>query len=291
MLGNVFSPAYRAARSRKEGVSPFGYCTMNVALYHRASPRWALTESAAPTLAATALRIGESCMRVAGSTLEVDLDERTAPFPGRIRGRVRVDLGGVGSPPAEPVALDRYGRHRWTPVAPHARCEVTLDEPGLRFHGDAYVDSNAGDEPLERGFSAWSWSRATLEDGRTIVAYDATPRGSAPTSVLLQATSSSTLPLAARIPVHSLPRTRFGLTPQMRMDTVGKVETLEDTPFYARSRVHGRIFGTPAVAVHEELCLERFQKAWVQFLLPFRMRGGCGPGPLDAVVRRLRSAR
>lgn len=288
MLGNVFSPAYRAARSRRAGVSPLDYCTMNVALYDRRVPRWALTESAGPGLATGELHIGASSMRVVGSTLVVDLDERTAPLPGRIRGRVQVDLGALDT---APIALDRAQRHRWTPLAPHARCEVTLDDPSLRFRGDAYLDSNAGDEPLERAFSAWSWSRATLRDGRTVVAYDVTPRGSAPASILLQATSSSTLPLAASIPRHVLPRTRFGIAPRVRMDTVGRVETLEDTPFYARSRVHGRLFGEPAVAVHEELCLDRFQKPWVQFLLPFRMRGGRAPGLVDAALRRLRSPR
>ncbi|NOU32710.1 MAG: carotenoid 1,2-hydratase [Polyangiaceae bacterium] len=288
MLGNVFSPAYYAARKRKRGVAALDHCTMNVALYDRRSPRWALTETAGPSLSPQELRIGASAMRVEGSTLVVTLDENTSPFPGRIRGEVRVELGSVE---AQPIHLDRAQRHRWTPLAAHARCEVTLTEPSLRFRGAAYLDSNAGDEPLESAFSAWSWSRATLSDGRTIVSYDVTPRHSEPGSILLQATPASLLPLAASIPCHILPRTRFGIAPRVRMDTVGRIETLEDTPFYARSRVHGRLFGEPAVAVHEELCLDRFQKQWVQFLLPFRMRRGRAPGLLGASLRRLWGSR
>ncbi len=287
MLGNVFSPAYHAARKHRKEVPALDYCTMNVALYHRRSPRWALTESKGASLAPQELRIGPSAMRVVDGALVVDLDEQTSPFPGRIRGQVRVELGASA---AQPFHLDTGARHRWTPLAPHSRCEVTLTDPALHFRGAAYLDSNAGDEPLERAFSSWSWSRATLEDGRTIVSYDVVPRHSAPTGILLQATRGSLLPLAASIPCHVLRRTRFGIAPRVRMDTVARVETLEDTPFYARSRVHGRLFGEPAVAVHEELCLDRFQKGWVQFLLPFRMRGG-RPSAFGAGLRRLRGAR
>jgi carotenoid 1,2-hydratase len=45
------------------------------------------------------------------------------------------------------------------------------------------------------------------------------------------------------------------------------VKTLEDTPFYTRSKiqVEGGHF------MHESLDLRRFRQAWVQFLLPFRM--------------------
>jgi carotenoid 1,2-hydratase len=271
MLGNVFSPAYRDARARHGLVSPLGYCTMNVALYDRQSPAWALTELPVRELHRETLRIGGSSMRLCGSTLVVSLDEETAPFAGRIRGELRIDLGDAVL--LAETSLDAGGLHRWLPIAPHARASVRLTEPRLAFEGAAYVDSNAGDEPLERGFSAWSWSRATLADGRTVVSYDVVPRTGEGSRILLQAEAGTILPLRASVPAHRLPRTRFGLSPNLRLDTVRHWETLEDTPFYARTRARGRLFGQEAVAVHEELSLDRFEKSWVQFLLPFRMRG------------------
>jgi carotenoid 1,2-hydratase len=49
------------------------------------------------------------------------------------------------------------------------------------------------------------------------------------------------------------------------------VQTLEDTPFYARSVVASRLHGDKVTAVHESLSLDRFRCRWVQMLLPFRM--------------------
>jgi carotenoid 1,2-hydratase len=49
------------------------------------------------------------------------------------------------------------------------------------------------------------------------------------------------------------------------------VETLEDTPFYARSTVNAHLLGEPVTAMHESLSLTRFASRWVQVLLPFRM--------------------
>jgi len=53
--------------------------------------------------------------------------------------------------------------------------------------------------------------------------------------------------------------------------TARAVETLEDTPFYARSLVATRLLGEDVVAMHESLSLRRFDTRWVQALLPFRM--------------------
>jgi carotenoid 1,2-hydratase len=46
---------------------------------------------------------------------------------------------------------------------------------------------------------------------------------------------------------------------------------LEDTPFYARSNVAGRLLGENILAFHESLDLDRFDSRWVEVLLPFRM--------------------
>ncbi len=53
------------------------------------------------------------------------------------------------------------------------------------------------------------------------------------------------------------------------------LETLEDTPFYARSLVRaplpGRLDGEMETWMHESLSCDRFARAWVRALLPFRM--------------------
>lgn len=73
----------------------------------------------------------------------------------------------------------------------------------------------------------------------------------------------------------ALPNTRIWRMPRSTRsegaDTARVVETLEDTPFYARSTIRARLLGESCVAVHESLSLDRFDTAWVQALLPFRM--------------------
>jgi carotenoid 1,2-hydratase len=49
-------------------------------------------------------------------------------------------------------------------------------------------------------------------------------------------------------------------------------QTLEDTPFYARSVLRSGSSGAVSEPImHESLDLDRFKKAWVRALLPFRM--------------------
>jgi carotenoid 1,2-hydratase len=49
------------------------------------------------------------------------------------------------------------------------------------------------------------------------------------------------------------------------------LQTLEDAPFYARSKIATRINGAEMEAIHESLSLDRFAQPWVRALLPFRM--------------------
>ena len=62
------------------------------------------------------------------------------------------------------------------------------------------------------------------------------------------------------------------------------VETLEDTPFYARSVVAGDLLGQPVTAMHESLSMDRFTMPVVQAMLPFRM-------PRRGLLKRRREAR
>jgi carotenoid 1,2-hydratase len=278
MLGTSFSPAY--ARARAAGAAdPLEFCTMNVALYGRAGSAWAMTERPRWAVArdSSSVSIGASSMRWTGRALEVELDERSAPFaaPLRrgspIRGKVKL-FPTVHTD--EAFALDGVGEHLWAPLAPAARVEVELSEPGVRFSGLGYWDRNRGDVPLERTFARWSWARA-VSAKVPAVTYRVEPKVGAPS--LLAGTFSRDGRFEDGGPLAVLPLgdTRWGLERPIAADPASRVwleETFEDAPFYARSLARVSLFGRSTRVVHEALSLERFGRPWVQRLLPFRMR-------------------
>ena len=90
-LGSVFSPYYAWAR-RRGPADPLNHCAFNVALYSPRSGRWAMTERGAAQVSreSTLLSIGPSAMRWNGEALTIDLDERCAPVPRRLRGTIRL---------------------------------------------------------------------------------------------------------------------------------------------------------------------------------------------------------
>jgi carotenoid 1,2-hydratase len=70
------------------------------------------------------------------------------------------------------------------------------------------------------------------------------------------------------------PNTLWRVERETRVDhqsSARVVATLEDTPFYARSVLETNLLGETAMAMHESLCLDRFNSRWVQTLLPFRI--------------------
>jgi carotenoid 1,2-hydratase len=149
-----------------------------------------------------------------------------------------------------------------------------MKRPGLRWQGPAYFDSNAGDEPLEAAFRGWDWSRASHRGG-TSVLYRVDPREGAGADLAIHFDAGGGVTeLDPPTPVP-LPRTRiWRIRRGTRADAdhpVTVVDTLEDTPFYARSVVASRLLGEKVTAVHESLSLDRFRQRWVQMLLPFRM--------------------
>ena len=166
-MGSVFSPYYAWAR-RKGATNPDDFCALNVALYSRGAKRWTMTERGARHTSRDRDRfvIGPSQLRWDGDALTIDIDEVGMPLPHRVRGRVRIHPGQLFR---FSTALDGAGRHRWGPLAPQARVEVDLQHPGQRWSGQAYLDSNEGDEPIERAFTEWDWSRSPLQDGSTAV--------------------------------------------------------------------------------------------------------------------------
>ncbi len=217
------------------------------------------------------LRIGPSVMAWEGDALVVRVDEVTAPWPSRIRGVVRLHPAALthGDYP-----LDAAGRHHWRPIAPSARVEVELSHPALRWSGAAYLDSNAGERPLEADFSRWDWSRASLPGGRSAVLYDVTRRGDEPLSLALQFDADGRAQAFTPPPAAVLPASAWGVARGTRSDAGSApriAQKLEDGPFYSRSVVEAQWLGEPLTAVHESLSLERFDTGWVRVLLPFRM--------------------
>jgi carotenoid 1,2-hydratase len=269
-VGSVFSPYYAWARRR--GAAPAAeHCAVNVALYGPRG-RWAMTERGAARIARSdaSLTIGPSSLHWDGAALEIALDERCAPLPKRIRGRIRLLPSSLGD---RSFFLDDAGMHRWTPFAPRARIEVNLEQPGLDWRGDAYLDSNDGDGPLEETFRSWTWSRANLRDG-TLVLYDTVPRTSAPRSWALQFDAAGAARRLALPPPVELDTTGWRVGRRTRADAGAAarvIATFEDGPFYARSLLETRLYGETAQAIHESLSLDRFRAPWVQCLLPFRM--------------------
>ena len=287
-VGSVFSPYYAWARGRRPGTEAQHHVAINLALYTPGGgpgARWAMTERGAGALHRTAdtLAIGPSQWHWDGQSLLLRLDERCAPLPRRLRGTVRLHPQALGA--EQPLALDATGGHQWWPIAPCARVEVDLAEPGWRWQGHGYLDSNRGPTPLAQAFSDWQWARASLPDGRSAVTYDAhppvvgdEPAGAARHIALQFDPRGGCQPFDAP-PMQGLPASGWRV-PRSQRSEAGMPpvvhRTLEDTPFYARSLVRAQWLGQPVLAMHESLRLDRFSQPWVQAMLPFRMprRGG-----------------
>ena len=169
--------------------------------------------------------------------------------------------------------LESQGRHLWRPIAPKARVAVDLDGPSLRWRGVGYFDHNRGDEPIERAFSDWTWSRAQASHGSTVL-YEAGRRRETPLSMALHFDRQGGVEERRPPPSAVLPTTRWRLAQSTRADDgdASLVRVLEDTPFYARSIISHTLFGERVESVHEALSLDRFSNPAVRLMLPFRMR-------------------
>jgi carotenoid 1,2-hydratase len=121
---------------------------------------------------------------------------------------------------------------------------------------------------------SWTWCRATDGDG-TAVLYDVDRVRQGPLELgRVFAADGSSRPLSAPVRV-ALPKGAYGVTRHSRCDrgeTVRLVRPFEDGPFYTRSLVDTQLDGKRRRALHEWADIDRFQKGWVQFLLPFKMR-------------------
>jgi carotenoid 1,2-hydratase len=278
LLGNVFSPYY-ASRRRRGNPDPLDHCAVNVVLYGRGA-RWALTERGRADLARDrqTLRIGPSQLRWDGEHLTIDIDEWCVPIPRRLKGRIRLTPRALVDYEAN---LDEAGAHRWRPLAPIARVEAQFDQPAVRWAGPAYLDSNAGDGPIEEAFRGWDWLRAPIGD-ETAVIYDVRRRSGGEHGLALRFDAQGCVHRIEAPLVAPLPGTRWAVARACRSERDGGasvLRTLEDTPFYARSLVETELLGTRTTAIHESLSLDRFRSRWVQALLPFRLPRAWRPHP------------
>lgn len=220
---------------------------------------------------ATNFRVGPSGLSWDGRALVIDLDEVTVPIPSRLRGRIRVEPEVT---PNRGFVIDAAGRHHWRPLAPRSRVSVDFERPSLAWAGPGYWDMNEGSEPLEAGFRSWHWARAA--DGRgAVVLYDTVRRDGSEGSLTMRIGGDGCVRPIEAPPLSRLPSGRIWRTGRaVRADagTAPRVaETLEDTPFYARSVVETTVAGRRLTAMHESLDLDRFVNPVVQWMLPFRM--------------------
>jgi carotenoid 1,2-hydratase len=151
--------------------------------------------------------------------------------------------------------------------------EVAFTSPGPTWRGTGYLDANFGSEPLEAGFTQWTWSRAHGRDGVTVI-YDSECRDGSATQLALKVDADGGIHSFQPPALRSLPATRWGIPRAIRADSEGPLAvraTLESAPFYARSLIDAELLGEPVTLLHESLSLERFQAGWVKALLPFRM--------------------
>ena len=262
----MFSPYYAWTGWR----DPLDHCALNVALYGPRGARWAMTERrrAAVSREPDALRIGPSAMHWDGSRLTIDIDERTAPLPRRVRGKVVLEPEAWNE---RAFTLSQRGAHVWRPIAPFARVRAEFSEPDIAWSGGGYLDFNQGDAPLERDFRRWTWSRARLADGAAIF-YDADRRDQPPLEMSLRCGRDGAVREAAAPPKAPLPTTLWRVQRETRSEAQAQVTaTFEDSPFYARSAVAHRLDGQDAISMHESLDLDRFSNGVVRAMLPFRM--------------------
>ncbi len=268
----MFSPYYFRARREDAPAQAENHCAVNIALYGGGARRWTMTERGAPDISAgaAALQIGSSALEADGSRLRLTLEERTAIGRRRVAGLIHVEPLTLTSYTA---ALDTRQRHRWMPLAPRARVSVEMEHPRLAWEGTGYLDMNRGEEPLEAGFSSWNWCRVASQSEAAIF-YDVDRRDGGLINLCLHINRDGSVTPLERSKAAPLPRTTLWRMPRYahgESSTVRVVQTLEDTPFYSRSKISTTILGATALGMHESLSLDRFRTQVVQTMLPYRM--------------------
>ena len=272
-VGSVFSPYYAWARRGNAAVNPENHCSLNVAIYSQGKNRWAMTERGEKQVSrnATEFVIGPSNLRWDGEKLIVHIEERAVPFGQKVSGTVELypnTLFNFSTP------VDAAGKHRWGPLAPSARVKVRLNSPDLQWAGNAYLDSNEGDEPISQSFHEWDWSRAEMSGGRTAVIYDIREKSAQEKILALTFNPNGTIDHFEPPPRQALPKTIWGIRGHMRNQSskgLEVVQVLENTPFYTRSVLNSELLGEKVLSFHETLSVPKLTLTSTQLMLPWRM--------------------
>ena len=274
-MGSVFSPYYAWANKRKLAPAD-DYCAINVALYTPTKKYWTMTERGQNAIERTAhqFTVGPSHLHWENNALTIEINERVPLLGKRVQGKITVFPEQVFN---QVVALDDHGKHRWGPIAPSARVEVSFTNPSLQWQGNAYFDSNEGDEPISKPFSEWDWSRAHLKDGSTAVIYDVRQKNGNERVIASKFNTDGTVESFVAPERVLLRKTGWGIQRNMRSENQGDkpkislLGTFEDTPFYARSMIKSYLLGEEVISMHETLNVKRLESNIVQFMLPWRM--------------------
>lgn len=270
-IGSVFSPYYLWA-NRKNLADPNNHCCINVALYSPGKKRWTMTERGKRFTHrdATNFKVGPSDLYWNGQSLEINIKERAVPFGQKVIGKVKVHPEQLFN---FSVPLDEQGNHRWGPLAPTSRIEVEFTEPQLRWSGHAYLDSNEGDEPINRPFLEWDWARSLLKNGSTAVVYDVREKSGREHILALQFNQDGSVTNFEIGGRQALPKTKWQIQRHIRSDEMNPtvIKDFEDTPFYSRSVLQSKWLGEEVSCMHETLNVPRFSSIIVQMMLPWRM--------------------
>ena len=150
---------------------------------------------------------------------------------------------------------------------------MQLDSPNLHWDGHAYLDSNEGDEPINRPFHEWDWARALLKNGSTAVMYDVREKNGTEKLLALRFLKDGAVEDFSLGDRKKLPKTMWKIQRHLRSnnDAVKVLADLEDTPFYSRSILSGNWLDEEVTCMHETLNIPRFSSPIVQMMLPWRM--------------------
>ncbi|MTI44837.1 carotenoid 1,2-hydratase [Roseibium hamelinense] len=274
-VGSVFSPYY-AWSGRK---SPENHVCINVALYAPSGNRWAMTERGREALSrnAESFRVGPSSLTWQDGALVLNLDERAVPrppkewYPERLRCRIQLIPKAVTR---RQFCIDAQGDHNWWPIAPLADISVEFEGARESWTGHGYLDSNWGLEPLEYGFEYWDWARGVLPDGRAVLIYDVNRKDKTRHCLSLTASEDGAISEHDKPAKSSLPHGFWRMKRSGHHDEGAAAEvlsTLEDSPFYMRSKLKTQLLGQPVELIHESLSGDRYASPLVKLMLPWRM--------------------
>lgn len=271
-MGSVFSPYY--AWANKNTPAPAEqYCAINVALYTPSKKYWTMTERGQNAIQRTSdqFTVGPSQLSWKNQVLTIHINERVPLLGQRVKGTIKVFTEQLFN---HVVPLDEHQKHRWGPIAPSSRVEVSFDKPNLHWQGNAYFDSNEGDEAISKPFSEWDWSRAHLQDGSTAVIYDVRQKNGLENIIATKFNTDGSTEDFVAPDRFALRKTAWGIQRNMRSDPshpASLMKTFEDTPFYARSMIQSSLLGEEVISMHETLNVKRLESKIVQLMLPWRM--------------------